>query len=65
RGKNLSRRREEYEENWLIIFFKGRKKKEENALSGQEGYSIFRSSLTYHPLHHNSAFDHELCCKFV
>jgi len=45
RGKNLSRRREEYEENWLIIFFKGRKK-EENALSGQEGYSIFRSSLT-------------------
>jgi len=27
RGKNLSRRREEYEENWLIIFFKGRKKK--------------------------------------
>jgi len=32
REKNLSRRREEYEENWLNIFLKGRKRKEENAL---------------------------------
>jgi hypothetical protein len=36
RKKNLSRRREEYEENCLIIFLKGRKRKEEYALSSRE-----------------------------